>query len=222
MNTGILENLLNDNDVIMIDTCFAMRDEFPSFIDSIEIELMARKQRITVKSVVLAELYRHMGSADAKLRSKATRAIETICMRRNIFDIDEERLDTDAIIKAFADVEFIADFTRNRIKYRMALLTNDYKLGKDINELNNLESCYGKRIEVFLLNRDGALEECKYENIQVAEVESPKQEAPVHEEDKRTSNWATIMISSVVSFTIGVLVDKYGKQVVNSVVKAIA
>ena len=89
INMGILENLLNDNDVIMIDTCFAMRDEFPSFIDSIEIELMARKQRITVKSVVLAELYRHMGSADAKLRSKATKAIETICMRRNIFYIDE-------------------------------------------------------------------------------------------------------------------------------------
>ena len=222
MNTGILENLLNDNDVIMIDTCFAMRDEFPSFIDSIEIELMARKQRITVKSVVLAELYRHMGSEDAKLRSKATRAIETICMRRNIFDIDEERLDADAIIKAFADVEFIADFTRNRIKYRMALLTNDYKLGKDINELNNLESCYGKRIEVFLLNRDGALEECKYEDTQVAEVESSKQEVQVHEEEKHTCNWSVIMISSDVSFAVGVLIDKYGKKVVNSVVKAIA
>lgn len=222
MNTGILENLLNDNDVIMIDTCFAMRDEFPSFIDSIEIELMARKQRITVKSVVLAELYRHMGSADAKLRSKATRAIETICMRRNIFDIDEERIDADAIIKAFADVEFIADFTRNRIKYRMALLTNDYKLGKDINELNNLESCYGKRIEVFLLNRDGALEECKYEDTQVAEVESSKQEVQVHEEEKHTCNWSVIMLSSAVSFAVGVLIDKYGKKVVNSVVKAIA
>ena len=95
-------------------------------------------------------------------------------------------------------------------------------MGNDINELNNLESCYGKRIEVFLLNRDGALEECKYEDTQVAEVESSKQEVQVHEEEKHTCNWSVIMISSDVSFAVGVLIDKYGKKVVNSVVKAIA
>ena len=180
---------------------------------------MARKQRIVVKSVVLAELYRHMGSKDEKVRSKATRAIETIFFRRHIFDIDEKRLDAEEIIKAFADAEFIADFTRNRLKYRMALLTNDYKLGKDINDLNNLESCYGKRIEVFLLNRAGTLEECKYEEVMEEESEIVEQKEATHKDEKHTNNWSALMISSVVSFSMGVLASKYGKQIINMVAK---
>lgn len=219
MSSIILDNLFSNNDMIMIDTCFAMRDEFPSFIDSIEVELMSRKQRIVVKNVVLAELYRHLGSLDEKTRSKATRAIETIFFRRHIFDIDEKRLNAEEIIKAFADAEFIADFTRNRLKYRMALLTNDYKLGKDINELNNLESCYGKRIEVFLLNREGTLEECKYEETTVVEVESEPLKEEVCEEKKHKFNWSAIMVSSVVSFSMGILVNKYGKNIVNAVTR---
>ena len=222
MRSNILEDLLSENDVIMIDTCFAMREEFPSFIDNIEVELMAYKRKITVKSVVLAELYRHMGASDTRLRNKATRAIETICMRRNIFDIDEEPLNADAILKAFADVEFIADFTRSRLKYRMALLTNDYKLGKDINELNNLESCYGKRVEVFSLNKAGNLEEYKCTGEEKNVEKNMRYEEPIQNEGKNVNDLPMIIFSSIASFAIGVLVDKYGKQVVNSFIKMVA
>lgn len=222
MSSNILEDLLSENDVIMIDTCFAMREEFPSFIDNIEVELMAYKRKITVKSVVLAELYRHMGAFDTRLRNKATRAIETICMRRNIFDIDEEPLNADAILKAFADVEFIADFTRSRLKYRMALLTNDYKLGKDINELNNLESCYGKRVEVFSLNKAGNLEKYKCTGEEKNVEENMRYEEPIQNEGKNVNELPMIIFSSIALFAIGVLVDKYGKRVVNSFIKMVA
>lgn len=82
MSNAVLDELLEENDVIMMDTCFAMRDEFSEFIDSIEVELMARKKKIVVKNVVMAELYRHIGSSDEKLRAKATNVISTICMKR--------------------------------------------------------------------------------------------------------------------------------------------
>lgn len=82
MSNAVLDELLEENDVIMMDTCFAMRDEFSEFIDSIEVELMARKKKIVVKNVVMAEVYRHIGSSDEKLRAKATNAISTICMKR--------------------------------------------------------------------------------------------------------------------------------------------
>lgn len=49
MSNAVLDELLEENDVIMMDTCFAMRDEFSEFIDSIEVELMARKKKIHVK-----------------------------------------------------------------------------------------------------------------------------------------------------------------------------
>lgn len=225
MNNTILYELLDGNDLIMIDTCFAMRDEFSQFIDGIEVELMARNKKIIVKSVVMAELYRHMGSSDETLRAKATNAVSTICMKRNIFNIHEENITTEAILKAFADVEFITDFTRSRIKYRMALLTNDYKLGKDISELNNLESCYGKRVEVFSLNRFGCLEERVYREASVAEetevVEPKSQEDEKNVKVETKTDWTTIILSSVASFAMGVVIDKYGKQIVNTVAKAI-
>lgn len=223
MENTILNELLDGNDLIMIDTCFAMREEFSQFIDNIEVELMARNKKIIVKSVVMAELYRHMGSSDESLRTKATNAVSTICMKRNIFIIHEENITTEAILKAFADVEFVADFTKSRIKYRMALLTNDYKLGKDITDLNNLESCYGKRVEVFSLNRFGCLEERIYSDAVVEEAKTEESVVLQKETKIQTkTDWSTIIISSLASFAMGVAIDKYGKQVVNTVVKVIA
>lgn len=223
MENTILNELLDGNDLIMIDTCFAMREEFSQFIDNIEVELMARNKKIIVKSVVMAELYRHMGSSDESLRKKATNAVSTICMKRNIFIIHEENITTEAILKAFADVEFVADFTKSRIKYRMALLTNDYKLGKDITDLNNLESCYGKRVEVFSLNRFGCLEERIYSDAVVEEAKTEESVVLQKETKIQTkTDWSTIIISSLASFAMGVAIDKYGKQVVNTVVKVIA
>lgn len=215
------ERLINDNQIIMLDTCFAMNDGFPKFVEGIEVDLMASNKKIIVKSVVMAELYRHMGSSDEVVKSKATRAVDTICMRRNIFSIDEDKVTTEAILKGFADVEFITDFTKSRIRYRMALLTNDYKLGKDISDLNNLESCYGKKVEVFCLGRSGDLEERLYEEDQAVVTE---QVVPTTVEPKQETkkNWMPVILTSAACFAAGIVTDKYGKQIMNTIVKAIA
>lgn len=210
------EKLINNNQIIMLDTCFAMDDGFPKFVEGIEVDLMANNKKIVVKSVVMAELYRHMASSDEEVRFKATRAVDTICMRRNIFSIDENRVTAEAILRGFADVEFITDFTKSRIRYRMALLTNDYKLGKDIIDLNNLESCYGKKVEVFCLGHSGELEERLYEE------ELPivkEQEKPVITEAKREpeKSWIPVLLTSAACFAVGIVTGKYGMQIVKAI-----
>lgn len=220
MNTKI-ERLINDNQIIMLDTCFAMNDGFPKFVEEIEVELMASNKKIVVKGVVMAELYRLIGSSDEVVRSKATRAVEIICMRRNIFDVNENQITTEAILKAFADVEFITEFAKNRIQYRMALLTNDYKLGKDISELNNLESCYGKKVEVFCINRSGNLEERRYEE-EISIAEEKVKPVIIEQKQEPKKNWIPVLLTSASCFAAGIVTNKYGKQIVNSIVKAIA
>lgn len=215
------ERLIQDNQIIMLDTCFAMSDGFPSFVDGIEEDLMVSNKKIVVKSVVMAELYRLMSSSDESVEARATRAVDIICMRRNIFALDEDKVTTEAILKGFADVEFITDFTKNRIRYRMALLTNDYKLGKDISELNNLVSCYGKKVAVFCLTRTGDLEERLYEEEEPAPVEPVKQVVLEVKEEPKV-NWVPVILSSAACFAVGVFTDKYGKQIVKTIAKAIA
>lgn len=58
----------------MIDTCFAMSEGFADFVAEIEEDLLIYNRKIVVKSIVMAELYRHMGSNDELLRAKATRS----------------------------------------------------------------------------------------------------------------------------------------------------
>lgn len=214
---------INENQIIMLDTCFAMSEGFTDFIDGIEEELLVRNKRIIVKCIVMAELYRLMGSKDQNVKERATRAVDYICLRRHIFEIDDEKITTEAILKGFADVEFLIEFTKSRIEHRMALLTNDYKLGKDINELNNLESCYGKKVSVFCLNRSGELEERIYEEEPVSSEAKTQDVAPKAEQkEKDKKTWLPIILSSATCFVAGFITDKYGKQIANYVMKAIA
>ena len=45
MSNAVLDELLEENDVIMMDTCFAMRDEVSEFIDSIEVDFYNNKNK---------------------------------------------------------------------------------------------------------------------------------------------------------------------------------
>lgn len=215
------KRLIDENQIIMIDTCFAMSEGFADFVAEIEEDLLIYNRKIVVKSIVMAELYRHMGSNDELLRAKATRAVDIICMRRNIFEIDDKHITAEAILKGFADVEFLTEFTKSRIKYKMALLTNDYKLGKDINELNNLESCYGKKVAVFCLNRSGKLEERLYEMETPTLAEDIVSDS-VFIKKEENKNLVPMIISSATFFIAGIVADKYGKNITNKIIKAIA
>lgn len=197
---------------IYIDTCTSMSDGFPLFVDANEIGLMANDQKLIVKSVVMAELYRLMASDDDETRSRATRAVSIIGLHRNIFTVEEDKITAETILEAFADAEFISDFSKNRIKYKMALLTNDYRLGKDISDLNNLKSCYGKRVEVFKLNKDGYLEAGRYKD----NCDFESDDKLLKQETIKTvyqTNWVAIVVASLASFAFGAAVDRHVKKV---------
>ncbi|MBE5834399.1 MAG: hypothetical protein E7309_07150 [Butyrivibrio sp.] len=217
--SGSISNI-QEYQKVYIDTCTSMSDGFPLFVDANEVDLMANNQKLIVKSVVMAELYRLMASNDEDKRSRATRAVSIIGLHRKIFLIEDERITAESILKAFADAEFISEFSKNRIKYKMALLTNDYGLGKDISNLNNLKSCYGKQVDVFKINKDGYLEIRRYdETNKTGEAEKTETQVVVNTEYK--TNWAAVIIAALASFAFGAAVDRYGEQAISVARKTI-
>ena len=214
-----ITKLINDNQIIMVDTCFAMSDAFEPFLDEIETDLMANGKKILVKSIVMAELYRKMGSSDEDAQRKATRAVSIICMHRNVFEIDEDKVTTEAILKGFADAEIISEFTKNRIHYRMALLTNDIRLGNDILDLNHLASCYGKRVEVFSLSKGGILKE----KIDKEPVEdSIREKTVIKKITVKEKDWKATACISVLALFAGTIIGIHGKSIIKEVEKIIA
>ena len=103
----------------------------------------------------------------------------------------------------------------------MILLSNDYNLGKDIYDLNNLKSCYGKQIKVFYLIRNGELKERDFSSEEFGKKDTSTEETNTVTTTPRY-NLVPVAIGSVVSFTVGAICTKYGKTVVNNIIKAIA
>ncbi len=225
------KELIDHADIMMLDTCFAMNDAFPIFVDEIETELLAYEKKIIVRYYVLAELFRKMRSDNKYTSERATRAIEIICMRRNIFDVDERSITAEEIIRAFADAELLAELTKARIKNRTILFTNDYKLGCDANNLNNLGSCYGKKIKVFGLDKDGLLYEKKNEPEVIEPVievedkdEANHKKVPEmkHDMDMQHHDFGPIIITSVLSFFAGIAVNRVWERNAKKLIKKVA
>lgn len=229
MEDAILKELLDSNDMIILDTCFAMRSEFPQFIEDIEIELLSRKKKIIVKPVVNAELHRKMGSDERRVRESATKAFCIIYQNKNrLFDIEDEVIGEEEKRKAFADAILISDFAKYRQENTMALLTNDYNLGKDIIKLNSLESCIGKKVEVFSLDQQGFLKQNFYDIIKADKPDVNKDEPTVSDnnDDKVIKEDDNVKISNIVTsiaiFAAGFVVGRYGKEIVAATIKAVA
>ena len=147
-NYNCVKKLINNNDVIMLDTSVAMSDQFEALVEEMEMLLLENKRKVIVINAVWAELLRHLGSSNEDKRKKATKAVGIIGLRQNIFGIDEDGTTSENILRAFADAEFIANIILAKAKYRQALLTNDMKLSRDVSKLNNQESCFGKEISL--------------------------------------------------------------------------
>ena len=233
-NVHCYDDLIEHTDIMIIDTCFAMSDAFPEFVDEIEMALLSHNKKIVVRYYVMAELHRLMGSEDDDKRSKSTRAFETVCMRRNIFDIDDRTITSEEILKVFADAELLAELTKSRINYRTILFTNDYKLGWDAVHLNMLGSCYGKKVKVYGLDNNGLLHESKTKNVPHTEIQptidevvkankdtcvKEKSTEKVIEKRKDSNYIVPLFLSNTVSFVLGVVVKKYGERIVRSIIK---
>lgn len=205
--------LISENQVIMLDTSVAMDDQFKIFVDAIEMPLMENRKKIIVKSAVWSELLRHIGSSDPVKQRRATTAVDIIGLHHNIFEIGDSEVNAEKILRAFADAEFLADLMIHKSCYTQALLTNDKKLCRDANKLNEQESCLGKQISVYNLNAYGNIEYCPYES-EVDNEENKNPESIVYKGvPKESCNLIPIVSSSAAALTVGVIIGKYGKQI---------
>lgn len=219
----IINEMISENEVILLDTSVAMDENFANLVETMEMPLLESKKKIIVKTVVWSEILRHLGSQDSVKRRRATRAVELIGLHRNIFEISDSPISEEQILRAFADAEFLADLTLNKSKYKQALLTNDKKLSRDANRLNRQESCFGKQISIYNLDLLGNLALCKEANDEIEEnsgLQEEKQPDVVLVNDGY-DGWEVAGVS-ILSLATGVIVSKYGKKIVKSIMKVIA
>lgn len=207
----IILKLISENQIIMLDTSVAMDEQFGNLVDAIEMPLLEHRRKIIVKKAVWAELLRHLASSDPVKKQRATTAVEIIGMRQNIFEIHDSGVDSEKILKAFADAEFLAELMIHKNRYTQALLTNDKKLGRDVNKLNSQESCMGKQISVYKLNCLGDIVFCPYE----VEEKMVQEKTIIKEIPVESTNVISIVGSSAVALIAGVVIGKYGKSMLN-------
>lgn len=205
--------LISENQIIMLDTSVAMDEQFRNLVDAMEMPLLENRRKIIVKKAVWAELLRHLASSDPIKKQRATTAVEIIGMRQNIFEIQDSGVDSEKILKAFADAEFLAELMVHKNRYTQALLTNDKKLSRDVNKLNAQESCLGKQISVYSLNCSGDIVFCPCE----VEEKNVQEKTIIKEMPMESTNIIPIVGSSTVALVTGVLIGKYGKQVLDKI-----
>lgn len=219
--TQIVLKLISENQIIMLDTSVAMDEQFKHLVDVIEMPLMENRKKIIIKKAVWAELLRHLGSTDSLKQQRATTAVEIIAMHQNIFEIDDSYLNAEKILKAFADAEFLADLMIHKRQYTQALLTNDKKLSRDVNNLNIQESCLGKQISVYNLNTSGNIVFCPYDSL-IEETKEKESEKTVIQEFPKENNFILPIVgTSAAALVVGVVIGKYGKEMFR-VLKSVA
>ncbi len=161
-NLDYIKSVLKKNDVILIDTSSAMDYKgFKKLVDQIELPLIENNKNIIVPKVVWMELIRHLNSSNEEKKVKASHAIYIINEHRNIFMLEDDNLDYDKMIKTFADAELLSDLIKNKVMYNQLLITNDKKLSIDAFNLNNQESCKGRKINVCYITNSGNLKTCE-------------------------------------------------------------
>ncbi len=226
-NADYTKKLLLENEIIIIDTSAVMDyEELYQLVTRIECLLLEFSKKIVVPRVVWIELMRHINSKKQDKREKALRAVDILCMRPDIFEIESEYFDPKEMLKTFADAELLSELTRKKVQYHQLLITNDKKLSKDAFNLNNQESCHGHQIVVCYLSRAGKLKTCdcvfKDNEPIVQETKIKENVKIVHVKDESKKQYLIPGICiSVASMATGIAIGKYNKHIIEFI-KAIA
>lgn len=216
-NEEFVRTTFSQYELIIIDTS-AIMDYMglSKLVNAIELLLMEMNKKILVPKVVWMELNRHLNSKKIDKQKKACHALDIICMHPNIFSIEDDYVDYDEMMRAFADAELLSQLTRNKSQCGQLLITNDKKLSRDALDLNNLESCLGHRIEVCYISNAGLLNECNGTVKQESENESVKTDVlngKQVEKPIQTESWFLKILIPIVTLTTGYTLGKYNRQI---------
>lgn len=227
-NQEYVKHVLSKYDLITIDTSALMNDEYlRRFVDNYEMALLEVGRKIFVSRSVWAELLRNYGCGDEEKQCKAANAICTINMHKNIFLIDGREIRQEEIWTAFADKDILSDLTRNITRHNQLLITNDGDLANDVLNLNNLESCQGRRVAVCRLQYSGDLgpltsnktitDSSPEPQVIVREIEKP-----VYVSQPTEPGSSAIQAIKYASFLAGgVFIGKFGKVMLKAMVQVV-
>lgn len=145
---------------ILVDTSTLMTPGFQRFISNNKELLIAGNQKIIVPKAVYTELARHMGSEDSDKCERAMSAIDLMALNKDIFHVESVPLSEYEIAHAFADAQLLSELTLHRSDCSQLLITNDRKLSCDAFDLNQQQSCKGRKVLVCYINWCGELQCC--------------------------------------------------------------
>lgn len=159
-NTQYIEKILSSVERIIVDTSTLMTKGFQQFIINNQERLLAGEKKIIVPKAVYSELARHVESANPEKSGLAMAAVELLALNKEIFQVENAPLTEEEIAHAFADAQLLADLTLHRSDCNQLLITNDRKLSCDAYDLNQQQSCKGRRVLVCYINGGGELQCC--------------------------------------------------------------
>ena len=148
-----LEQFVNEDTRIFIDTCSMLEDAFPVFVEHIIPLLEKHNKRIIVPLAVNKELVHHLANpAKPELREPAMRALSILRKYKSTyFRILGDDKDS------FPDNLFLNLFIQFRQKYKMLFITQDKGLAADLLNNNNSNSVHAKAAIVKRITPQGNL-----------------------------------------------------------------
>lgn len=159
-NSQYTEKTLASVQRILVDTSTLMTSGFQRFINNSKELLVTGNQKIIVPRAVYTELARHMCSENIEKCDRAMAAVDLLALNKDIFQVENVLLSEDEIAHAFADAQLLSELTLHHPAYNQLLITNDRKLSCDAYDLNQQQSCKGRKVLVCYINWCGELQCC--------------------------------------------------------------
>lgn len=146
---------IQQHDLLFIDTSSLLQPKSTVFMKRLLPILKAEEKKLIVPFRVYEEVRgKQEQSHDPQLSQLAYQA------EKDLATLQHEGLLTlvgDDDLDEFADNVFNTQITRLRMKYSVALITNDISLGTDILALNKSQSVRGKKLSAFKISYTGHL-----------------------------------------------------------------
>ena len=156
-NVQYTEKILSFADRILLDTSTLMSQGFPVFVKNNKGRLLAGGKKIIVPKAVYAEIGRHLLSDNPQKQSMAMAAV---ALNQDVFFVNSTTLNEGEIAHAFADVQILSELTLHKADCCQLLISNDHNLSCDAFDLNQQQSCRGRKILVCYINCLGQLQCC--------------------------------------------------------------
>lgn len=149
-----IEKMLADTDIILIDTCSILHTGFFPFLMRSAEAFRWSHRKIYLLNATVRELEKLSLFGDEDLKERAARALDLL------EKMSQYRILTvagDADNPEINDAQLVEYALRFRMVKRLAVITQDYQLSRDLERINRLQSYYGNDVLLYKFNADNLL-----------------------------------------------------------------